>query len=167
MRYTVQPGEGVGAIRFGMLRAEVHGRLGAPDDEGGWPEAGEIEDEWETDGIAVVFDRGGACVEIALYPPATATVAGVRLLGEADGDARAALRGLDADCEDAGGVTVCATLGLLYDEDEEGDPELIVLAPGRLDALAATDAGSDEDDPLDDDDAPTNDDAADDGAPGA
>jgi hypothetical protein len=146
MRFTVRPGEGVGAIRFGMSREDVHGRLGQPDQEGGWPDTGEGEDEWETDGVAVVFDAAGACVEIALFPPASASIAGVHLLGEADGDARAALRRLAADCGEEEGVVVSIDLGLVYVEDDDGDPELLVVAPGRLDALAADGDEDDEDD---------------------
>jgi hypothetical protein len=142
----------VGALRFGMSRKDVHVRLGEPDEEGGWPDAGEVEDEWETDGIAVVFDADGACVEIALFPPASVTISGVRMMGEADGDARAALVELDPDCGDEDGVLVSQTLGLVYAEDDEGDPELLVIAPGRLDALAAVDDDGDADADADDGD---------------
>jgi len=137
MRYVITPGVGVGAIRFGMSRDEVHARLGEPDEEGGWPDSGELEDEWESDGLAVVFDADGACVEIALYPPAAAAVRGERLLGESDGDARAALLRLDPDCGEDESVVVSEALGLVYEEDEDGDPELLVMAPGRLESLAS------------------------------
>ena len=143
MRYAVTPGEGVGAVRFGMSREDVHTRLGEPDDEGGWPDSGEIEDTWSDDGLAVVFDSTGACVEIAVFPPATVSVRGARLLGEADGDALEQLRELDTDCAEEDGVIVAPALGLLYEIDDEGDPELLLLAPGRLDALGS---GAEEDD---------------------
>ena len=79
MRYVVTRGEGVGAVRFGMARDDVHARLGEPDEEGGWPDTGEAEDEWTDDGLAVVFDEDGACVEIAIYPPASVSLHGKRL----------------------------------------------------------------------------------------
>lgn len=144
MRYVVTPGEGVGAIRFGMSREEVHTRLGPPDDDGGWPDTGETEDEWTEDGLAIVFDAADACVEIALFPPASVSVRGTRLLGEADDDARAALASLDPACGEQDGVLVSPALGLLYSEDEDGDPELVVVAEGRLDALAASEDDDDD-----------------------
>jgi hypothetical protein len=144
MRYIVSPGEGVGALRFGMSREDIHARLGEPDEQGEWPEIGETEDEWENDGIAVVFDADGACVEIALFPPATASVRGARLLGEADGDAGEALRGLDPECGEQDGIFIASALGLLYVVDEDGDPELLVTTPERLDALAAAPAGDED-----------------------
>jgi len=131
MRYVVTPGEGVGSIRFGMSREEVHERLGPPDDEGSWPDTGEQEDAWTEDGLAVVFDADGACVEIAVLPPATVSIRGTRLLGENDVDGAAALRTLDPDCEEQDGVLVSGALGLLYDVDEDGDAELVGRLPPR------------------------------------
>lgn len=137
MRYTVTPGEGAGALRFGMSREDIHARLGEPDEQGEWAEIGETEDEWEDDGIAVVFNADGICVEIALFPPATASVHGVRLLGEADGDAGEALRGLDPECGEQDGIIISSAYGLLHVVDEEGDPELLITTPDRLEAIAA------------------------------
>ena len=154
MRYTLTPGEGAGSLRFGMSREDVHARLGEPDEQGEWPDVGESEDEWEDDGIAVVFDAEGTCVEIALFPPATVSVRGVHLLGEADGDAAEALRGLDPECGEQDGVIISSALGLLYVIDEDGDPELLVTTPERLDAIAAAaEEDTDEEEEPGDDDA--------------
>mgnify|MGYP006969393788 FL=1 len=153
MRYVVRPGLAVGALRFDMSRADVVARLGPPDgpepgEAGGGDDAEdragdpamdaetEVEDEWEDDGLAVRYDAQGRVVEIALFPPACASVGGVRLLGENDGDPLVALAAADPECTEDEGVIVSGALGLLYAEDDDGTPELVVLAPGRLEALA-------------------------------
>jgi hypothetical protein len=134
MRYTVQPGVGVGAIRFGMTVEEMHGRLGAPDEEGLWEETGERQDWWDSDGLSVLYDASGACVEIALIPPAIVRLDGRALLGVPDAEALAALQALDEDAvEEEDGVLVSAALGIALSRNDDGELEFLMLAPGRLD----------------------------------
>ena len=61
--FDITPHRGVGPIRFGMSRAEVHERLGKPD---------HVDDarEWFLDGFAVDFDSIGVVefIELAKSP---------------------------------------------------------------------------------------------------
>ena len=132
MRYTVQPGIGAGAIRFGMHLDEVRKRLGEPDEQGLWESTGEQQDWWDNDGLSVLYDADGQCVEIALYPPATVRVDGQKLLGVSDDEAHAALRALDPDAEEEEGMLVSEHLGIALTHNEQGELELLMLAPGRM-----------------------------------
>jgi len=154
MRYTVQPGVGVGAIRFGMTIEEMHTRLGPPDEEGLWEKTAERQDWWEDDGLSVLYDAEGVCVEIALYPPATVSVAGKRLLGVPDEDALAALRELDPDAEEEDGMLFSAELGIALSRNDDDALEFLMLAPGRLDADSDDGEGGDDASDTDVDEAP-------------
>ena len=133
MRYTIQPGVGVGAIRFGLSIEEMHTRLGAPDEEGLWETTGERQDWWEDDGLSVLYDASGVCVEIALFPPATVRLDGHRLLGVPDEEALAALRELDPESEEEDGILVSSSLGIALTRNDDDELELLMLAPGRMD----------------------------------
>ncbi len=145
MRYTVQPGVGAGAIRFGMSIEEIHKRLGAPDEEGVWETTGERQDWWEDDGLSVLYDAAGVCVEIALYPPATVRVDGRRLLGVPDAEALAALRELDPDAEQEDGMLVSSQLGIALTRNDDDELEMLMLAPSRIEEQTAGAAEDAED----------------------
>jgi hypothetical protein len=151
MRYTIQPGVGVGAIRFGLTIEEMRLRLGPPDEEGLWETTGERQDWWEGDGLSVLYDASGVCVEIALVPPATARLDGHKLLGVPDEEALAALRELDADAEEEDGILVSSRLGIALTRNDDDQLELLMLAPDRMEDrpdeadAAENDAGENDD----------------------
>ncbi len=139
MRYVVVPCVGAGSLRLGMHRDEVRERLGEPDDTLVFDDPAESQDWWPDDGVSALYDADGACIEIALYAPATAAVGGVRVLGGSADEARAALRALDPACVDEEGLCVARAAGLALVDAEEGGLELIVTRPERL-AAAPDDA---------------------------
>ncbi len=150
MRFEVRPGDGIGMLRFGMLRKEARKRLGEPDETHEWEDVEETQDFWLDDGLSGLYDGEGGLVEIMVLPPAGAAVDGVSLLGLEPAAAAEALRSLDAGTEfgeqtGVGEHIVAPGLGLVIemDEDEESDAvvsaQLIAVEPARMARLLTED----------------------------
>jgi hypothetical protein len=115
--YTITPGEGIGPVRFGMRRADVHAALGeAPEPFQKIPEAIHTADAFERSGLHIHYRDADPVVEFVEAFTAEGiafTLAGLRPLEEVAAALVARLSAhTDVFEEDGGGLYVLPEWGL-------------------------------------------------------
>lgn len=135
--YTITSYVGVGPLRFGMRRAEVHNLLGAPPRTRKSRFSSESRDFWFDNGLQLTFSEPGDLVEIGLYPNlANVEFNGIRLFEESGVAVMKALRGLDSSPLEKVGVTIFLQLGLSvtgFLHDDGNEKSVTAFAKGRWD----------------------------------
>ncbi len=123
-RSVFEPHRGVGGIRFGMSREEVHHVLGQPD----WRESAAdpfgLSREQFNDCCAFVdFDREGRCCGVEAYPDATVLLDGRDLMAMDYGDLVAFLHARQILVVETGDGFRADAIGLACYAPSVADPE--------------------------------------------
>lgn len=125
MSYEIEPYAGVGPIRLGMSREEIHALLveGRQPTQRGSERPGDF---FPTLGVFVDYRAPGACefVEFAKYSPLSPTFQGKSFLDQPFRQVRAWLERYDPDVETDGAGCVSKRLGIaLYARAAEKEPD--------------------------------------------
>jgi hypothetical protein len=141
LRFEILPGEGAGALRFGMERDVVRRTMQLPVTPFRKTERSPtLTDAFRGAGIHVFYDEGDRCEAIELSKPARVTLNGNSLLGVSFAEGEGTLRALDpAAVTDSDGCTSFALGVSLYcpadvDWQREGIQAVLVFRNGYFDS---------------------------------
>jgi hypothetical protein len=137
-QYTIYPYEGVGPIRFGMTPAQVHEKLGEPDDTfmKGAESPDFPTDAYDDLGFHVFYGESGRCrfVEFFENGSASPTFQGQALIGRPFGELKSWLQSLKTDVQHYDSGLIFLKFGIsLYSQDyylPHRDPGCLVEAVG-------------------------------------
>ncbi len=134
--YSITSYVGVGPLKFGMKRTDIHNLLGAPLRTRKSRFSSELTDFWNKNGLQLTFlEADGELVEIGLYPNLpNVDLNGIKLFDEPGNVVMKALRNLDNSPLEKVGVTIFLKLGIAATGflNEDGDQKSVsVFIRGR------------------------------------
>jgi hypothetical protein len=141
-KHEIHPYLGVNDISFGMTRADVSRRLGAPTSTRKSRSTAEITDRWRDNTVQLTFESlDGPLVEIGLYPGVgDVVIRDLSLFSLSAEKALSALVEMDGDPMLYLGVIVFFNLGLSatgFIEDDAGQKSVTAFVRGRWDDMRA------------------------------
>ena len=123
--YIITSYIGVGPLKFGMKRTEIHNLIGAPQRTRKSRFSGESTDFWHDNGLQLTFSESiEELVEISLYPNLPhVELNGIKLFEEPGMQVISALRNLDNSPLEKVGVTIFLKIGLSLTGFLSGDDD--------------------------------------------
>jgi hypothetical protein len=136
--HIITPYVGVGPLKFGMTRGDVHKILGAPLSSKKSRFSNESKEFWSENGLQLTFSgTDESLLEIGLYPNLPdVEFNGLKLFEVPGGDAFKALHDLDDAPLTKAGATIFLKLGLAvggFLHNDDSDKSVTVFAKGRWD----------------------------------
>lgn len=122
--YALAPEEVLGALRIGMMRAEIQAMLGPPSSTFRRSESSPSEtDCYDATGAYVIYGPNGRCEAIEVAAPANVDLNGLLLVGSPFSDALMKLRSLapDVEVDDTGAIAFSLGIGV-YAPSALSDP---------------------------------------------
>lgn len=111
--YEITSYVGVGDLKFGMKRADVHQLLGSPDSSETDNDSNESTDYWQDDSLQLNFSEDGDLIEISLYANLkNVKFKGMNLFEEPGIDVMKSLKALDNTFIEEVGIYTFPGLGL-------------------------------------------------------
>ncbi|AVR94355.1 hypothetical protein [Pseudoduganella armeniaca] len=136
--YLIESYVGVGPIKLGMKRDDVHALIGPPKSSSTADPAEDVVDYWHANSLQLTFSEDvRELVEISLYPGLDGVeFRGIKLFEERGVDVLKQLRDLDSKPRVITGVSIFLQLGLAvagFEHDEDDDKSVTVFAHGLWD----------------------------------